>query len=157
MTELTRENRDLELGKLKRRFSPKVARLRDRIDKAQERVSREESQYQHQKLQTAISFGATLLGALTGRKLGSSRTVGRATTAARTAGRAVREREDIARARKEVDRLKAKLAELEETFEEKVEKLKELPAPSEIELEEVSIRPRKSDISVVLMALAWRV
>ncbi len=156
MTELTRENRDLELEKLKQRFAPKVTKLRDRIDKQQEKVAREQSQYEHQKLQTAISFGATLLGALTGRKLGSARTVGRATTAARTAGRAAREREDIARAKKEVGRLKAKLAELEEAFEEKVDRLKELPAPSEIELEEVSIRPRKSDISVSLMALAWR-
>jgi hypothetical protein len=156
MTELTREKRDLELEKLKQRFTPKVTKLRDRIDKAQEKVSREESQYQHQKLQTAISFGATLLGALTGRKLGSARTVGRATTTARTAGRAAREREDIARAKKEVVRLKEKLAELEEEFEEKVDRLKELPAPSEIDLEEVSIRPRKSDISVDLMALAWR-
>jgi hypothetical protein len=156
MTELTRERRDLELEKLKQRFTPKVAKLRDRIDKAQEKVSREESQYQHQKLQTAISFGATLLGALTGRKLGSSRTVGRATTTARTAGRAAREREDIARAKKDVARLKEKLAELEEAFEEKVERLKELPAPSEIELEEVSIRPRKSDITVSSVALAWK-
>jgi hypothetical protein len=157
MTEHTREKRDLELEKLKLRFTPKVTKLRERIDKAQEKVSREQSQYHHQKLQTAISFGATLLGALTGRKLGSSRTVGRATTAARTAGRAAREREDIARAKKEVVRLKDKLAELEEEFEEKVERLRELPAPSEIELEEVSIRPRKSDISVGLMALVWRV
>ncbi len=156
MTELTRENRDLELEKLKQRFTPKVTKLRERIDKAQEKVSREESQYEHQKLQTAISFGATLLGALTGRKLGSSRTVGRATTAARTAGRAAREREDIARAKKEVRRLEDNLVELEEEFEEKVERLRELPVPSEIELEEVSIRPRKSDISVDLMALAWR-
>jgi hypothetical protein len=156
MTELTREKRDLELEKLKQSFTPKVIKLRERIDKAQEKVSREESQYQHQKLQTAISFGATLLGALTGRKLGSSQNVGRATTAARTAGRAAREREDIARAKKEVRRLEEKLAELEEAFEEKVEKLKELPAPSEIGLDEVSIRPRKSDISVGLMALAWR-
>lgn len=45
-----------------------------------------------ERLQTAISFGA-----LTGRKLGSSRNVGRATTAARTAGRAAREKEDIGR------------------------------------------------------------
>jgi TolA-binding protein len=156
MTELTREKRDLELEKLKQRFTPKVTKLRDRIDKAQEKVSREESQYQHQKLQTAISFGATLLGALTGRKLGSSRTVGRATTTARTAGRAAREREDIARAKREVVRLKEKLVGLEEEFKEKVERLRELPAPSEIEIEEVSIRPRKSDISVSLMALAWK-
>lgn len=156
MTELTREKRDLEHEKLKQRFAPKVAKLLDRIDKQREKVSREQSQYEHQKLQAAISFGATLLGALTGRKLGSSRTVGRATTAARTAGRAAREREDIARAKKEVGRLKAKLAELEEAFEEKVERLRELPAHSEIELENISIRPRKSDIAVGLMALAWR-
>jgi len=156
MTERARESRDREVEQLRRRYSPKVATLRARIDKALERVSREESQYEHQKLQTAISFGATLLGALTGRKLGSAGTVGRATTTARTATRAAREKEDIARARQEVRRLQEQLKDLEADFENKVTELEALPAPPDIELQEVSIRPRKADITVRLMALAWR-
>ena len=155
LSQLLHEHRDLELEKLRKRFAPKLARLTEKIEKAEGRVHRETSQYDHQKLQTAISFGSTLLGALFGRKLGSSRNVGRATTAARSAGRAAREREDIARAKKEVTRLKEQFAQLEQELEDKAEGLRELPSPADMSLEEVSVRPRKSDIEVTEMALAW--
>jgi hypothetical protein len=155
MSQLLREKRDLELEKLRNKYTPKLARLQERIDKAEERVHREKSQYDHQKLQTAISFGATLLGALTGRKLGSSRTVGRATTAARSASRAAREKEDINRAKKEARRLREKLSGMQEEFELEAERIRELPRPSELALDEQSIRPRKADITVSTMALAW--
>ena len=72
--------------------------LEDRIRRAEERVAREQSQFQQQSVQTAISMGATVLGALFGRKLASAGTIGRATTAARGAGRAMREHEDVATA-----------------------------------------------------------
>ncbi len=69
LSQLLHEHRDLELEKLRKRFAPKLARLTEKIEKAEGRVHREKSQYDHQKLQTAISFGSTLLGALFGRKL----------------------------------------------------------------------------------------
>jgi hypothetical protein len=155
LTQALREKRDRDLEKLKERYTPKLVRLQERIEKAQEKVSKEKDQYEHQKLQTAISFGATLLGALTGRKLGSARSVGRATTTARSASRAAREKEDIARAKREVKSLREKLALLEEEFEQKAESIKTSSDPVDIELEEVSIRPRKSDIQVSRMALVW--
>jgi hypothetical protein len=155
MTQRMHERRDLELEKLRKQFAPKLARLQDQLERAEQRVVREKSQYDHQKVQTAISFGATLLGALMGRKLGSARNVGRATTAARSASRAAREKEDIARAKTKVERYRIKLAELEEKFEEKTEQVGALPDPADLDLEEIRIPPRKSDILVNLIALAW--
>ena len=43
------------------------------------RVEVDQSQYKQKKMQTAISFGATVVGALFGRKLGSVGNVGRPT------------------------------------------------------------------------------
>ena len=65
------------------------------------------------RVQTAISIGATVLGALMGRKAIGSRTVGRATTTMRGVGRAAREREQIATAREDRKVLEGKLASLE--------------------------------------------
>ena len=155
LSQLLHEHRDLELEKLRKRFAPKLARLTEKIEKAEGRVHREKSQYDHQKLQTAISFGSTLLGALFGRKLAGSRNVGRATTAARSASRAAREKEDIAHAKKEVARLKEQFAQLEQELQDKTEGLQTLPSPANMNLEEVSVRPRKSDIDVTEMALVW--
>ena len=67
------------------------------MKRAGDQVARQESQYGGQKMQTAISVGATVLGALFGRRTRSAG-IGRATTAARQAGRAVLEREDVVRA-----------------------------------------------------------
>jgi hypothetical protein len=153
--EAARERRDTVVEKLRKRYSPKLARLQDQINRAETRVSREESQYGQQKAQTAISMGATVLGALFGRKLGSVGTVGRATTTMRGVGRAAREREDIARAKQRVDELRTKLVELEAEFEDETAQLRDEVDPDLIEIEELPIRPRKADITVGRVALLW--
>ncbi len=62
LSQALREKKDKAVEKLRKRYGPKLARLRDRILKAEERLAKEQSQYEDQKTQTAISFGATLLG-----------------------------------------------------------------------------------------------
>lgn len=64
-------------------------------------------------MQTAISFGATILSAVLGRKTFSSTTVGRATTAARGVGRASKQADDVRRARDDVAAYHDKLREIE--------------------------------------------
>ena len=118
-----REQRDLAVEKLRHRYAPKLARLQERIRAAEQRVEVEESQYSQKRAQTAISIGATVVGALFGRKLGSLGNVGRATTAMRGAGRAARERGDIARAKEKAGVLRTQLKELEQKFEDDIEAL----------------------------------
>ena len=65
---------------------PKQAALAERLRRAEAAVEREQQQASQPKLQTALSVGATLLGALLGRKAISAGTLGRATTAARGVG-----------------------------------------------------------------------
>ena len=120
---------------LRKKYAPRQAALDERLRRAQQAVERESQQATGQKLQTAISVGATLVGALIGRKAMSASTLGRATTAARGVGRTMKESEDIARAQETAsavqeqrqaldDDLKAETAALEaagdpatETFE----------------------------------------
>jgi hypothetical protein len=115
--QLSREKRDEKIEKLRKRFGAKAERLRDRIARAEASVTRESSQYQQQKVQTAISFGATLLGALMGRKRVSARSLGRATTTMRGVGRSAREKQDIGRARERVKALAGQLADLEQELQ----------------------------------------
>ncbi len=149
------ERRDLEIEKLRKKFAPKLVRIEERIRKAEARVHKEQSQYQQKKVQTAVSIGATVLGAIFGRKLTSVGNVGRATTAARGMGRAARERGDIARAQEDVESLRAQLAQLEREFEESLEVVRTDVDDSALELEELVIRPKKADISIERVALAW--
>ena len=84
-------------------------------------MARESEQATQSQLQTAISVGATLFGALLGRKAVTTSTLGRATTAARGAGRVLKERQDVGRAQENLEALRQQLADLEAQFERDAE------------------------------------
>ena len=152
---LAKEKRDLSMGKLRETYDRKLATVEDRIRRAESKVDRERSQHGHQKLQAAISIGATLVGALFGRKLSSARNVGRATTAVRGINRTSREKEDIGRAEDELTLCQEKLVKLEQDFEQKLVDMRASFEPASLSLEPAVIRPRKSDIVVSAIGLAW--
>jgi hypothetical protein len=150
---MAREQRDREIDALRRKYGAQVARIQERVRVAEERVAREQAQYGNQKVQTAISFGATLLGALLGRKSVGAGTVGRAMTAARGVGRASRERDDVARAQEALDEQRRALADLEDEARRATDAL---AGPGGlVETVEVAVAPRKSDVSIERFGLAW--
>jgi hypothetical protein len=150
-----RAMRDAEVEALRQRFAPRLARLRAQIVRADERIAAEQSQYSEKRMQAAISIGATVVGALFGRKLGSATSVGRAATAARGVGRAANEREDIARAAERAAELRAQLDALEQDFEAASARLEAATDPATLPLDEKIVAPRKSDIDVQPLALLW--
>jgi hypothetical protein len=155
LRQATRERRDADVEKLRKRYAPKLAALQERVRKAEQRLDRERSQYDSQRMQTAISVGATVLGAFLGRRVATVGTVGRATTAARGVGRAAREKEDVERVQRDIAALQEQLADLEREFQRETAALEGLVDPASIEVTEEAIRPRKSDISVNRVALHW--
>lgn len=155
LAQLARERRDQALEKLRQRYAPKLARLGERIRAAEERVARHHSRHRHEKLQTAVSLGATLLGALFGRRAASVGTVGRATTTLRGASRSARIAEDVERAAAYLAGLREQLEALEAEFEERAAEAGERIDPSALEVEEHLVRPRKGDLEVELLALVW--
>ena len=146
-----REQRDEGVEKLRERFAKKIQRMRERERRAETRVEREQSQYDQQKLQTGISMGATVLGAIFGRG-----GIGRATTAARGAGRVAREREDVQRAEESLEEVREAIHALEIEVEEEVRAYVAEREAQGAEIEEVVVRPRKSDIDVTGLKLAWK-
>ena len=143
------------MEKLRQRFAPKLAALEEQVRQAEGRVERDKSQYSQQTTQAAISVGATVLGALFGRKVASVGNLGRGTTAMRAGARAMREREDIGRAQEGVEAKSERLDDLQAEFDAAAAKLAEAPDPASFRLEPVSVAPRKGDLSVTRLALAW--
>jgi hypothetical protein len=150
-----REARDEALEKMRKKYAPKLATLQERVRRAEQAVAREAEQAKEAKLQTAISVGATLLGAVIGRKGLSRSSVGRATTAARGVGRSMKQAQDVDRARATVEATMQRLAELEAEFEAETEEIRQSYDPALADLETVVVRPKKKDIAVKLVALAW--
>jgi len=150
-----RETRDAALDKLRASYEPKRAALEDRKRRAAQAKEKQADQAKDAALQTAISVGATLLGALGGRKVVSRTNLGRATTAARGVSRTMREQQDIGRAADTVEALDQQLAALDAEFQAKAAELQASADPSAEALEPLTIKPKKADIGVQLVALAW--
>ncbi len=150
-----REARDADVEALRKKYAPKLAALDERRRVALQRVAREESDYGQKKLDTAMSIGATVLGALFGRKMRSVSNVGRATTAARSVGRAAKEREDVQRAQENVAAVDERIVELNAELEAEIASITAGADPASLALDEVTIRPKKSDVTVTRLALAW--
>jgi len=155
LQQLAHESRDAETEKLRKKYAPKLAALEDRIRRAQQTVEREAEQAKQQKLQTAISFGATVLSAFLGRKAVSGTSMGKATTAVRGLSRSMKESQDVDRASENVEALRQQLAGLETEFKEEADALASRLNPQEEALETVTVRPKKSDITIRLVGLSW--
>jgi len=150
-----REQRDQAVERLRQKYAEKLAMLDDRIRRAEQAVERESAQATQQKLQTALSMGATVLGALLGRKAISASTLGRATTAARGMGRTMKESQDIGRAQDSLEAMRQQKAELEAQVQAEVSALGGALDPLAEPLDTVTLKPKRTDLSVQLVALAW--
>jgi hypothetical protein len=152
LRERAREERDGALEKLREQHGRRIEAARRRVGAARERLEREGDQYRDQKLQTAVSVGASVLGALLGRRRSG---LGGATTAARAAGRAARERSDVGRAEDQVEAAEQALGALERELEGSVAALRERFREDALVLETLEVAPRKGDLSIERVALAW--
>ena len=150
-----RAARDAAVDAVRRKFASKQAALAERLRRAEQAVERETQQASDSKMQTAVSMGATLLGALLGRKAVSVGTLGRATTAARGVGRSMKEASDVKRAAEGVESVKAAIAALEGEIAEAVAGLI-TRIDQDAPLEQVSLAPKRGQIEVQFVALAWK-
>src|SRR4029079_8189718 len=123
LQQYAREQRDQAVEKLRQKYAPKIEQLNEKKRRAEQAVEREAGQSKGQKMQTAISFGATLLSSFMGRKTVSLSTLGRATTAVRGVGRSMKEAKDVDRAQDNVEAIAQKLADLDADFKAESEKL----------------------------------
>ena len=155
LQQAAREARDAAVEKLREKYAKRIETLQGQISRAELAVQREEQQAKQEKMQTAVSFGATLLGAFMGRKAIKMTSLGRATTAARGVGRSIRAQEDVALAGQKVSDLQARLEELEAEFEREVAGFEGKFDLASETLEMVTIRPSATGTVLQLVALAW--
>jgi hypothetical protein len=150
-----REQRDAAVADLKRKYAPKLATIEDQLRRSAERVERERSQLNQQRLQSAFSIGASVLGAFLGRRTLSAANVNRAASAARSATRIGRESGDVDRASESVEVVQQKQKDLQQQFDADAAALDTRFDATAVVLRKVQISPRKSDIAVGEVALVW--
>jgi uncharacterized protein HemY len=150
-----REQRDLRIESLRRKYAPKIAAIQERIRRADQQRQKQEAESKFSQVQAAISVGASILGAFLGRKTISATNIGRATTAIRGAGRVLKESRDVNMAEDNVAALQQQLTDLEAQFGSERDALTAAADPLQEKLESISLKPSKANITVKLVALAW--
>lgn len=155
LSQTAREGRDGNLDKLKAKYAPKLAALQDRLQRAQQVVARERSQATSAGLSTAVSIGATLLGAFTGRSLLSSSNLSRASSAIRGASRSANQQGDVNRAKENVAEIQKEIDDLNAQFEAEQKQTGMTGDPLTEVFEVIEIKPKKTDVAVQLVTLVW--
>ena len=150
-----REKRDAEIDKLRKKYAPRLTTLQDQIRRANERIERERSDLSQQKMQTVISVGTSILGALLGRKAISVGNAQRVGSAARSAGRIGKESEDVGRAEENREVLEQRFSDMQNELEAEISRLRGEFDPATAQIERVAVKPRKADIDVRTVALLW--
>jgi hypothetical protein len=155
IAQVAREKRDQAKAELEQKYAPKLAALQEREIRAQQTLHREQAEAQQQQLHTAVNIGATVLGAFMGRRRVSVGAIGRASTAARSISRQAKEQQDVQHANDNLERVQEQLAELNRKFAEEMSALEGKYDPANLQLSEIVIAPKKANISVPLLSLAW--
>ena len=149
-----RAARDAAVESVRRKYAPKHAALAERLRRAEASLGREQEQASEQKAQAAVSLGATVLGALLGRKAVSTGTIGRATTTARGVGRSMKEASDVKRATETVAAVRQQMRDLEDQAAADAAAIG-VGFDVGAALEPVAIAPKRGQIDVRFVALGW--
>jgi hypothetical protein len=155
VTQAARETRDLEVEKLRRKYSAKYNTLQRRLLRAEQALQREQEQAKSKKMETMVSFGTAILGAFLGRKAVSAGSATRFGTAVKSAGRMRKESMDVARAQETAAAVKNELAELDERLQRDIDNLDARFDPAGEKLEEIMIKPQSTNITVEAFGLTW--
>ena len=152
---LASEKRDQAIAKLRKRYASKATTLENRLLRAQQAIAREQQQASKKTLDTAVSIGTAILGAVLGRKRLSSTSASRVGTAIKTAGGARKEAADVARAKQTAAKVRADLEALNQQLQEEIDALDTAFDAQAEELEEVIVRAKTTDVHIAVLALAW--
>ncbi len=115
-----REQRDEAVRRLREKFAAKTAAAAQKVTRARETVAQQQSQARAAQMQTAISIGTSLLGALFGKKASGLGHISRAGTAARGATRAMKDSSDVGTAQERLAAAQEEAAALEAELEAQV-------------------------------------
>jgi hypothetical protein len=150
LTQMAREKRDEKVDELNEKYEKKIRKLENKLEREEIKLDKKEAKAGARKREIAVSVGESVLGMFMGR---------RSTRAASTALSKYRQSKmaqmDVKEAEEKVEALLEEIKMLEDELKEEAADITEHWDNALEEIEEIPIKPRKSDIQVDLLALAW--
>ncbi len=152
--QLCLEARDKQVDELKKRYATKLQTLQDKVRTAEHKLEVEQAQAKQAEIDSAISFGTSIIGAMLGRKRLTRTALDRASRVARGAGKVAQGRSDVDRATETLDTMRERQNDLETEFQSELAKVAAC-FTGEATLETISIAAKMTNISVKLVSLVW--
>ena len=150
LRQAARERRDTEVDKLSQKYVTRIERLEARLRKHERNLVSDKAEYDARKRETRLTMGETMLSFLMGRR--RTRTVSAIATKQRLADRAKLEIEET---RDEIAELETEIAALEAELEAAAQEITQKWADLLDDLTTEAVHPRRTDVDVRLVALAW--
>lgn len=132
------------------KYQTRISQLQDRLRRAQEKLTKQQGQVWRQWFDTILSFISTIIGAFLGRSRISKTTINQAGTSIRRAGRIQKEQTEASAANEEIQHIQDELNQVQDQMNQEM-----MVVSAPVAIEKVKIPPRKSDISVETVGLAW--
>ena len=151
LQQAARENRDTEVDKLEQKYETRLASLEDKLRKEEQELAEDEAEYSARKQEELIGMGESVLGFFFSKRR-SSRTFSRIASKRRMTGQA---KMDIEESKKEITELQEDIAELEAELKEMSDEITRKWADLLDDIATDEITPRRTDVNVRLVALAW--
>lgn len=150
-----RDKKEEAVEKLRKKHQTKQLRLEKRLDRALQKLEKEQVDVRAKTTDSIISFGVAVVGAFFGRKTFSATNIGKAATGIRSVGRVAKEKSDVRRMEQEVSDIQEELEEFAAQVELEIDDLAASFSADNYEMETFAIKPRRADIFDVRMALVW--
>lgn len=152
VAEAQREQRDAQIDAIRKKYAAKIASQQDRVRRAEQQLGKQREDVTSSTGSAILTAATGMFGALFGRKTFSVSNAGRLGTAARGAGKVLKEKQDVTRAEETLAAERQKLADLQTTVEAEASRI---AAAETTTLQPLVLRPRKTDITVSVVTLAW--
>jgi hypothetical protein len=150
-----KEQRDQEVERLRGKYAPKLKTAQERLRKAMQKSEKEKLQTSNQTTQAVFSVGASVLGAVFGRKLTSATNVRRISSGVGAISKIGTQHQDEALAEESVEAAQNQLNELNRQFTEESTALLDSAAADQLKLDAITIAPKKSDVMINKFTLCW--
>lgn len=148
--EAASEKGKAEAGKLAAAYDKKLDQLREKLRKEKLELSEDEAEYSGRKQEEALSAGESVLGFFLGRR--SARALSTASRRRRMTSKA---KANVEESQQTIARLEKEITELEKEKQDATEQAMRRWASVSETAQQVQVRPRKSDILVDSVAVAW--
>jgi len=149
------EKIDLEIEKLKLKFKKDSDLLDNKTSKLLEKLQKEQQDVSNATTNSLISIGSTILSAFFG-KGSKGITTAKVATSTKGASKVLKEKQDVKKIEEEINSAQKQSENLKITLEQEINKIKEINDISNFEIEEFFIKPKRTDIYNIKLALLWK-